>query len=459
MPSPEVVCSRTMTWPLFSPPRTGAGDLHALEDVLVADRRAHDLAAGRLDGRPGGRRSRGPRRRAAARQRAATEPVEREDAQDLVAVDDLAVASTAISRSASPSSANPTSAPRATTASASEAGIGGAAADVDVHPVGLGVDDLDRRAGRAPGSRGPSDGSPSRWRRRARAGVPVGVDRAPRARAGARRSRRRGRGVTTIRPRPALVDAAELLRAPDELLELVLDRVVELEAVAVEDLEPVVVGRVVRGRDHDPGGERAAPREERERRRRARRRRRGRRRRGWLAPAAIAATNMSPERRVSWPTTIAPPGLDEAMRGRPAEGVRQRRLEVDVGDAADAVGAEQAGHRRLSRPRSGLARPAGDDGDGDGRGGSVTVTRTVSGLAARASGRRAGRPSRGPPSCPGRGRLTSRSATRVDAVEPVEVGDRPADASRGPGRRRHRVVEVGALARRAGRPPRTSGWT
>ena len=26
-----------------------------------------------------------------------------------------------------------------------------------------------------------------------------------------------------------------------------------------------------------------------------------------VAPAAIAATNMSPERRVSWPTTIAPP--------------------------------------------------------------------------------------------------------------------------------------------------------
>ena len=27
-----------------------------------------------------------------------------------------------------------------------------------------------------------------------------------------------------------------------------------------------------------------------------------------VAPAAMAETNMSPERRVSWPTTMAPPG-------------------------------------------------------------------------------------------------------------------------------------------------------
>jgi hypothetical protein len=32
------------------------------------------------------------------------------------------------------------------------------------------------------------------------------------------------------------------------------------------------------------------------------------------------------------------------MGGRPAEGERGRRLEVDVGDTADAVGAEQAWH-------------------------------------------------------------------------------------------------------------------
>ncbi len=66
-------------------------------------------------------------------------------------------------------------------------------------------------------------------------------------------------------PEAGVRRAAEVVRAPDQLLELVLDRIVELEAVAVEHLEPVVVGRVVRGRDHDPGREPAAPGKERER--------------------------------------------------------------------------------------------------------------------------------------------------------------------------------------------------
>ena len=64
-----------------------------------------------------------------------------------------------------------------------------------------------------------------------------------------------------------------------------------------------------------------------------------------VAPAAMAATNMSPERRVSWPTTIAPPRPDEPMGDRPAERVGEGRLQVDIGDTADPVGAEQAGHR------------------------------------------------------------------------------------------------------------------
>ena len=38
----------------------------------------------------------------------------------------------------------------------------------------------------------------------------------------------------------------------------------------------------------------------------------------------------------------------QPVRGRPAQGVGERRLEVDVGDAADAVRPEQAGHRRRS---------------------------------------------------------------------------------------------------------------
>ena len=56
----------------------------------------------------------------------------------------------------------------------------------------------------------------------------------------------------------------------------------------------------------------------------------------------MADTNMSPDRRVSWPTTIDPPATGEPMCDGPPEGEGERRLEVDVGDAADAIGAEQA---------------------------------------------------------------------------------------------------------------------
>ena len=61
-----------------------------------------------------------------------------------------------------------------------------------------------------------------------------------------------------------------------------------------------------------------------------------------VAPATMADTNMSPERRVSWPTTIDSAATGEPMRDGAPERVRERRLQVDVGDAADAVGAEQA---------------------------------------------------------------------------------------------------------------------
>jgi hypothetical protein len=99
----------------------GADDLHPLEDVLVADGRPDDLAAGASTTAcsPPFERTDTTRPPPAG---AAAEPVEGEDAQDLVAVDDRPPASTAISRSASPSRANPTSAPRRTTASASERG-------------------------------------------------------------------------------------------------------------------------------------------------------------------------------------------------------------------------------------------------------------------------------------------------------------------------------------------------
>jgi hypothetical protein len=52
------------------------------------------------------------------------------------------------------------------------------------------------------------------------------------------------------------------------VLELVLDRIVQLEALLVEHLETVVVGRVVRRGHHDPGRKLALAGEERERGRR-----------------------------------------------------------------------------------------------------------------------------------------------------------------------------------------------
>ena len=101
----------------------GARHLHPLEDVLVADGRPDDLAAGRLDrGLEPAVREHG-HDEAAVGEFAAGEPVQREDPEDLVAVDDPA-------RSHRRRSAgrrrhrgrSPTSAPRVRTTSASEAG-------------------------------------------------------------------------------------------------------------------------------------------------------------------------------------------------------------------------------------------------------------------------------------------------------------------------------------------------
>ena len=45
------------------------------------------------------------------------------------------------------------------------------------------------------------------------------------------------------------------------------------------------------------------------------------------------------------------PGRGQLVSGRPAKGVCQRRLEIDVGDAPDAVRAEEARHAR-AMPRA-----------------------------------------------------------------------------------------------------------
>src|SRR4029077_16436113 len=132
-------------------------------------------------------------------------------------------------------------------------------------------------------------------------------------------------------------------RAPDELLELVLDVVVELETGRIEDLQPVVLGRVVRGGDHDPGGELPGAGEERQRRRRhdpdpvdvdteARR----------------AAADPRHEHVARATGVLAdddrPAGPGQPGRRRPPQVVSDGRLEIDVGDAPDAGRPEQAAH-------------------------------------------------------------------------------------------------------------------
>ena len=137
-------------------------------------------------------------------------------------------ASTAISRSASPSRANPTSAPRAATSAASDAGAVAPDSTLMFTPSGS----LWMTSTVAPVAArisGPDDRRPSRSRSRGRSAA-----RPPRSIA-ASAEPVVAVAIEELRrdDRPAdlgVADAAELLGPPDELLELVLDRVVELEA-------------------------------------------------------------------------------------------------------------------------------------------------------------------------------------------------------------------------------------
>ena len=266
-------------------------------------------------------------------------------------------ASTAISRSASPSRANPTSAPRAVDRRGERGRRRRPGLDVDVHAVGLVVDDLDRRPGRR------EDLGPDHPARAVRA-----VEDDPQA----RRRRSPGEAEPVLAVALEQVAARRLTRPISALPTPPSSSVRQMSCSSssstasssfrpgrVEHLEAVVVGRVVRRRDHDPGRESPVP---------ARKasagvgttagdldvdaeaRRAGR----------IAATNMSPERRVSWPTTSAPPGPDELVGRRPAERVGERRLQLDVGDATDSVRAEEARH----------ATGDAEGRDGDGAGGT-----------------------------------------------------------------------------------------
>jgi hypothetical protein len=124
--------------------------------------------------------------------------------------------------------------------------------DVDVDAVGVGVDDVDTRTGRTQDLRTHRGARPVR-----------GIEHEVQA-AGVDRRCQPAPMVDVCGEAIARIDhpadlavggAGELLAPPDQLLDLLLDRIVKFEAVAVEDLEAVVRGRVMRGGDHDPGRE------------------------------------------------------------------------------------------------------------------------------------------------------------------------------------------------------------
>ena len=313
MPSPRVVCSRMMTWPLFSPPRPAP-------DTSIASRMYLSPT--------GVRTTRPPARMMAAssppldstrhdavppRQGAARQPVEGDDADQPVTVDDLAAlvdghapVGVAVERDA-----------RGRRRSRDRVGQRwpGAVAPQSrlmLMPSGW-LKWTSPRAG-APQDLGRDDSTPNRWRSRGRAAVaarPAGHPEAVlavsrRAPAG-RRCHGRGRRWPGRAARPRARSAPRARPRSRR----------RASARRVEHLEAVVVGRVVRRGDHDA-------------RRRIRRPARGgpgRRRADaeavgvhthCVAPATMAATSMSPERRVSWPTNNVWPA-HHMSGGRPAQ--------------------------------------------------------------------------------------------------------------------------------------------
>ena len=270
----------------------------ASEDVLVADRRAHDAPAGAPrrrvrqaavgehadhDGRgrparrvPGGR----ARARRSAGHRRPPRPR----------------SSTTTHRSASPSRAKPTSAPVSRTTPASAAGAVAPQPTLMLTPSGR---------SKSVSTVAPGGGQDLR---RDGAGRAVGAVEHD-AQAGADRSGELQPVGAVVLEQAAAIDLAaealvarpgELVGAPDERLELVLDRVVQLQAALVEHLEAVVVGAgLCDAETMMPAANRPGP-PGRTRGRAWAARPRGARRRPWtVAPATRAAVSMSPDRRVS----------------------------------------------------------------------------------------------------------------------------------------------------------------
>jgi hypothetical protein len=220
--------------------------------------------------------------------------------------------------------------------------VGGAAAVVDVAPVRLGGEHLDVRA------------EPPEQRRGDLVGGAVGaVDQQPRARQVERAEARLQRGLVAVERRVEAADAARprgLGRRVEHPLDLELGGVGELEAVAAEELDPVVLERVVRRGQHDREREPVAAHQQRraggrqdpaEHRLAAGRGDAGRD--GGLEHLTGLA-RVADHEHARRPVVTA--GGGDARRG----GARQRERELGrhllAGDAADAVGAEQLAARR-----------------------------------------------------------------------------------------------------------------
>ena len=251
------------------------------------------------------------------------------------------------------------------TAAASDAGRRRPGLDVDVHPVGLVVDDLDGRPGRA-------RGSPARPRRPSRS--------RSRGRSAARR-RRSDRASAE----PVVAVAVEQRRVDDRPADLGVAATEPSSSVrqiscsssssiasssfspaASRTLRPLSSAGLWDAETMIPAAKSPDP---------ARNARAGvgTQPATWtstprlVAPAVIAATNMSPERRVSWPTTIAAARARRAGGRSPGRARRRasasgRRWRRRGSRPCRRVGARYGGRRRAPGGAGGR-----DHGDGDGR--------------------------------------------------------------------------------------------
>ena len=138
-----------------------------------------------------------------------------------------------------------------------------------------------------------------------------------------------------------------------------LRRVGQLHPVAREELDPVVLGGVVRGADDDAGIGAGIDGQERDRRAWARPRPGARRRPASWIP--LDERVLEPDARLSRVPTQQEDGtvlgLDsEHCHGCPAQVVRELRGELGAGDTPDPVGPEETRHGQVMLPVGGVTR-------------------------------------------------------------------------------------------------------